>query len=166
MENCLQCNKPLQHVLGRKQKSFCDVNCRNKYFYAQRKKQLEKAKALLVSLPSDYIDVKKIGILTQGGEVKPLTLSKPLRTEMKPGNPKKPQSHADHVEPAKESYDAPKADVVFKSSKEYDRLIPITNKTDDLKILLTEILASPLLDKDKKSFESRINFKINWNKGS
>lgn len=41
MKNCLQCNKELTHVEGRKQKSFCDVNCRNKYFYAQRKVLIE-----------------------------------------------------------------------------------------------------------------------------
>jgi hypothetical protein len=47
MTNCLQCNKPLTHVEGRKQKSFCDVNCRNKYFYAQRKELVEKAKVMV-----------------------------------------------------------------------------------------------------------------------
>lgn len=72
MENCLQCLKPLIHVPGRKQKSFCDVNCRNKYFYAQRKKQVEDAKALLVSLPADYVEVKNVAILTKEGEIKPI----------------------------------------------------------------------------------------------
>lgn len=47
MEKCLHCNKALQHVSGRKQKSFCDVNCRNKYFYAKRRKAVEDAKILL-----------------------------------------------------------------------------------------------------------------------
>lgn len=152
MEKCLQCSKELKHVPGRKQKSFCDVNCRNKYFYAQRKKQLKEA--------------KKIGILTQDEKVKPLMSPKPLGKDKNPGNPKKIQSNTDHVEPAKEAYDSPKEGVVFKSAKDYDRLIPITDKIDDLQILLSEILASPLLDKEKKLFESRINFKINWNKGS
>lgn len=50
MEKCLQCSKELIHVPGRKQKSFCDVNCRNKYFYAKRKQEIALAKAAL-SLP-------------------------------------------------------------------------------------------------------------------
>lgn len=50
MENCLQCFKELIHVPGRKQKSFCNVNCRNKYFYAKRKQEVALAKATL-SLP-------------------------------------------------------------------------------------------------------------------
>lgn len=77
MKDCLHCSKPLVHVPGRKEKSFCDVNCRNKYFYAQRKKQIETAKSMLADLPSDYIMPKKIGVLTKDGEVKPLTLPKP-----------------------------------------------------------------------------------------
>jgi len=43
MKNCLQCQKELTHVEGRKQKSFCNVNCRNKYFYAQRSKLIKEA---------------------------------------------------------------------------------------------------------------------------
>lgn len=45
MKNCLQCNAELTHVEGRKQKSFCNVNCRNKYFYAQRKILVELGKS-------------------------------------------------------------------------------------------------------------------------
>jgi len=39
MDNCLleSCGKKLTHVEGRKEKSFCDANCRNKYFYAKNK---------------------------------------------------------------------------------------------------------------------------------
>lgn len=45
MEHCMleSCGKKLTHVEGRKQKSFCDVNCRNKYFYSKRKKLIETA---------------------------------------------------------------------------------------------------------------------------
>lgn len=46
MKNCLQCNKKLTHVEGRKQKSFCNVNCRNKYFYHKRKVLVEQAMKL------------------------------------------------------------------------------------------------------------------------
>lgn len=107
MEKCLQCFESLVHVPGRKQKSFCDVNCRNKYFYAQRKKQLEEAKALLVSLPPDYVEIKKIDALTKDDEVKPLTLSKTLKRDKKP---EKLQSRVDYVDSAKEAYDAPRID--------------------------------------------------------
>lgn len=65
MEKCLQCSKQLKHVPGRKQKSFCDVNCRNKYFYAQRKKQITDAKAFLVPLPPDYFEVNKAATLAK-----------------------------------------------------------------------------------------------------
>jgi len=41
MKNCLQCGEKLTHIIGRKEKSFCDVNCRNKHFYAKRKQILE-----------------------------------------------------------------------------------------------------------------------------
>lgn len=95
MKDCLQCSKPLVHVHGRKEKSFCDVNCRNKYFYAKRKKEIEDAKVLLVSIPTDY------------AEVKPLTFAKPH---------KKPRESA-YVDPGAEvqltsecSYDSPKID--------------------------------------------------------
>jgi hypothetical protein len=66
MTNCLQCNAELTHVEGRKQKSFCNVNCRNKYFYAQRKKTVEEA-----------IEI------TNGKEVKVTDLTKP-NVEVKP----------------------------------------------------------------------------------
>lgn len=72
MEKCLQCSEPLRHVPGRKEKSFCNVNCRNKYFYAQRKKVIADAKALLVSLPPDYITFTKVGVLTKEGGIKPI----------------------------------------------------------------------------------------------
>lgn len=48
MKNCLQCNQPLTHVEGRKQKSFCNVNCRNKYFYAKRSQLIKEAQAKIV----------------------------------------------------------------------------------------------------------------------
>jgi len=76
MEKCLQCNKALQHVPGRKQKSFCDVNCRNKYFYAQKKKQIEDAKAILASLPPDYPVPNKVAVLAKDGGIKQI-LPKP-----------------------------------------------------------------------------------------
>lgn len=44
MENCLFCQKKLEHIPGRKQKSFCDVNCRNKHFYKKRSDLIAKAK--------------------------------------------------------------------------------------------------------------------------
>jgi hypothetical protein len=95
MKDCLQCSKPLVHVPGRKEKSFCDVNCRNKYFYAQRKKQILDAKAILVSFPAD------------SGGAKPLTFAKPN---------KKPREIAT-VDPMEEvhlaaecSYDSPRID--------------------------------------------------------
>jgi len=72
MENCKHCSKPLKHVPGRKQKSFCNPNCRNKYFYAERKKIIEAAKAALIPLPSAYVTVKKVGVLTKDGTAKPL----------------------------------------------------------------------------------------------
>lgn len=43
MENCKQCGEPLTHVEGRKEKSFCNTNCRNKYFYARNKKIIADA---------------------------------------------------------------------------------------------------------------------------
>ena len=49
MEKCLHCSKELKHVPGRKQKSFCNVNCRNKYFYAKRKREVEVAKTALLA---------------------------------------------------------------------------------------------------------------------
>jgi hypothetical protein len=73
----MQCSKKLAHVTGRKQKSFCNANCRNKYFYAQRKKEIESAKALLISLPSDYVEIKNVAILTKEGEVKPILPKNP-----------------------------------------------------------------------------------------
>jgi len=39
--------EPLTHVEGRKKKSFCNVNCRNKYFYAKNKRLVEQAKQIV-----------------------------------------------------------------------------------------------------------------------
>ena len=162
MEKCLQCSKELKHIPGRKQKSFCNVNCRNKYFYAQRKKNIELAKSALQSLPHDYMKgIKNIGILTKDGQIQPIfeTHKKPIGGNNKPTEA---NTQFSEIKPP-ELLEAPRKPIVFKSAKEYDKLIPITNKTPDLKLLLVEILASPLSDKDKKAFESRINFKIIWN---
>lgn len=106
MEKCLHCSKELKHVPGRKQKSFCDVNCRNKYFYAKRKEEVSLAKKGLLSLPPDYVEVKKVSILTEKGEIKPI-LPKPNR------RPKiNPPANSDeciefHKQPENEAYDAP-----------------------------------------------------------
>lgn len=43
MKNCLFCQKELTHFEGRKQKSFCNVNCRNKYFYKKRSDLIKQA---------------------------------------------------------------------------------------------------------------------------
>lgn len=86
MENCLQCNKPLQHVLGRKQKSFCNVNCRNKYFYAQRKKTIADAKAHLISLPPDYFEVNKAAVLAKIHDTKPIFPQPHKKPKQAPNN--------------------------------------------------------------------------------
>lgn len=82
MDNCLHCSGPLIHVPGRKKKSFCNANCRNKYFYAERKKQIEAAKAILVQLPSDYLKLNKVSAIKSDGTVikdvtKPTNVIKP-----------------------------------------------------------------------------------------
>lgn len=45
MTSCLQCNKELTHIEGRKKKHFCDNNCKNKHFYAERQKLIKAALA-------------------------------------------------------------------------------------------------------------------------
>jgi hypothetical protein len=47
MDKCLHCGNDLTHVEGRKKKSFCNVNCRNKYFYAKNKKLVEQARQIV-----------------------------------------------------------------------------------------------------------------------
>jgi len=47
MDKCKHCGKELTHVEGRKKKAFCDVNCRNKFFYAKNKKLVQDAKKTL-----------------------------------------------------------------------------------------------------------------------
>lgn len=106
MKNCLRCTKPLVHVPGRKEKSFCDVNCRNKYFYAQRKKQIEDAKALLVSLPPDYVEIKKVAILTKEGELKPIFPG----PRKKPKNQENLELDVNSLPSEKTSYDGPRID--------------------------------------------------------
>lgn len=53
MEKCLHCETNLIHVLGRKQKSFCNTICRNMYFRKKNRdlaalgrKELQKAQPL------------------------------------------------------------------------------------------------------------------------
>ena len=48
MTNCKQCDKPLIHVEGRKQKSFCNPDCRNKYFYERNKAILKSVKEVAI----------------------------------------------------------------------------------------------------------------------
>lgn len=74
MKNCLQCEKELTHIEGRKQKSFCNVNCRNKYFYAQRSLLIKNAKAAIGSLPDEMKkDITHIGVLSPKGETTSVT---------------------------------------------------------------------------------------------
>lgn len=110
MDNCKHCGTDLIHVPGRKKKDFCNVNCRNKWFYAERKRFLAEALKSMVQLPSDYVNVKKVGILTKEGEVKPLTFSKPKSGKKKPlpdlsGN-------IEFKEPTKDAYDSPKKEIL------------------------------------------------------
>jgi hypothetical protein len=85
MTNCKQCNEPLTHTDGRKKKQFCGVNCRNKYFYAQRKEVIELVRKSLIalSLPEDCATIKNIGILSPDGSVKPFP--KPNKKKDKEG---------------------------------------------------------------------------------
>jgi hypothetical protein len=59
MENCLHCAKPLTHVPGRKEKSFCDTNCRNKFFYAKNKRLVEAAKGNMAAELDKSINLRK-----------------------------------------------------------------------------------------------------------
>lgn len=133
MEKCLQCSKELKHVPGRKQKSFCDVNCRNKYFYAKRKEEIALAKKALLSLPADYVVVKKVGILTEKGEIKPIFPKPNRRAKVKlpdvPGN-----CLEFHGEPKCEPYDAPPLSKNVQD--EPAKIQPLKPKTlDELKAL-------------------------------
>ena len=38
MSNCKHCNKPIESHTGRRPKQYCDKNCRNAYFNAQKDK--------------------------------------------------------------------------------------------------------------------------------
>lgn len=69
MEKCLHCRAKLTHVPGRKQKSFCNVNCRNKYFYAQRRSLVEATKQAVADLPKEFGEIKTIGTLDADGEI-------------------------------------------------------------------------------------------------
>lgn len=69
MTNCLQCGKKLTHVDGRKKKHFCNNNCKNKHFYAERQKLI---KAALSQKPSGvHISIQDLTKGTQ--EVKSIT---------------------------------------------------------------------------------------------
>ena len=125
MEKCLHCSKELKHVPGRKQKSFCNVNCRNKYFYAQRKKQIEMAKSALQSLPADFLEVKNIGILTKNGEIQPI-FEKPHKKPKNKRFQELKDSPKTQLTSTKESYDAPQMSNGLKDELEY------TNQTIDL----------------------------------
>lgn len=81
MTNCLQCGKELTHVEGRKRKHFCDNNCKNKHFYAERQKLI---KAALSNRPQ--ISVQDLTKGTQ--EVKSIT--EPLPTTNYTITPKPP----------------------------------------------------------------------------
>jgi RPA family protein len=48
MEVCKSCGKKLIHVEGRKEKSFCNVNCRNKWFYKKNRELINKARAISI----------------------------------------------------------------------------------------------------------------------
>jgi hypothetical protein len=68
MTNCKHCDKPLTHVEGRKQKSFCDVNCRNKWFYAKRQKMIKAAIKIHDKELSDFACALSLGSLPEIAE--------------------------------------------------------------------------------------------------
>lgn len=70
MTNCKHCNVELTHIEGRKQKYFCNVNCRNKYFYSERSKLIKNAKAAIRGLPDEMKEgITHVGILSSKGEI-------------------------------------------------------------------------------------------------
>lgn len=75
MKNCLleTCQKELTHIPGRKEKSFCNVNCRNKYFYAERKRRWNECLNAVRNMPTGNLDVlkAKIGFIDKDGNIKP-----------------------------------------------------------------------------------------------
>lgn len=107
MTNCKHCEKELTHVPGRKEKSFCNVNCRNKYFYAERKKLVESAKANLVPLPADYVVVSKVSTIDENGVVKPLTFRKPSKKGKAAPKTDDLKEKIEYAKTTAESYDGP-----------------------------------------------------------
>lgn len=66
--SCLNCSKPLNHTPGKRKKQFCNPDCRVRYW------QKNKPKPILIDLPADYVNVKKVGILKADGTVAELDL--------------------------------------------------------------------------------------------
>lgn len=73
MEKCLHCSGPLTHVPGRKKKSFCNTNCRNKYFYAKNKRLVEAAKGNMAA------ELNKSAILPKKAKDEPLVAPQTLK---------------------------------------------------------------------------------------
>lgn len=71
MDNCKQCGKEISSIEGRKKKEFCDVNCRNKYSYAKRKKIVDEAIAILESNPAPQKTTIKDLTKVETAEIKP-----------------------------------------------------------------------------------------------
>lgn len=72
MDKCLNCQKELQHVLGRKKKRYCNETCRSNHWYGKNKKGKTKTPVAAVPAKKKVTPKIKVADLTQPtGQKKP-----------------------------------------------------------------------------------------------
>lgn len=73
---CKECGKPVPQTKGKRTKEFCSVTCRSNNW--QKRQRLLAAS---VPLPSDYVNFKKIGILSPDGSVEAFAKGKQAKLQ-------------------------------------------------------------------------------------
>lgn len=58
MNDCLNCGKELNHVPGRREKKFCNANCRVAFFYKKNPKKKTAAKTVVKDYTKPTNEVK------------------------------------------------------------------------------------------------------------
>ena len=122
--NCLNCNKEVKQSEGKRERKYCDDNCKQQYWVKNHKKEpkyvqaarvkkvFDKLKdAKLIDLPADYLNFKKIGIIRKDGSIAPLF---EIAANLSPSKPKDNKTQGKEEKQAKNGTEKPNNDIQVK----------------------------------------------------
>lgn len=68
--NCLNCNREVPQIVGRRARLYCDGKCKGEYWRGGRTK--EKRKTILVSEYKELVRLAKLGKMVEAGKYIPV----------------------------------------------------------------------------------------------